>query len=147
MEDELQDGLTRPTDHPRSDPGRSEGARGERPGRKRVEDLEVFKLAHDLALSVHRASSAFADVAPQISNDLRRAAIAVPSSLAEGSGQPTRAEYRHFVDRAQGVTQVVSYHLLLAKDLGLLPESDCLHLREGYHRVAYMLARFSQSLS
>lgn len=144
MDDELRHDTslgTEPTDLGRPQPVRDRSAR------KRVEDLEVFKLAHDLALSVHRASAGFDIEAPQVSADLRRAAVAVSAQLAEGSGQTTRAQYRHFVDRAQGATQVVSYHLLLARDLGYLPESDCSHLREGYHRVAYMLARFSQSLS
>lgn len=129
---------------------RREGLHGherERPARRRVEDLEVFKLAHDLALSVFRASESFEDAAPTLVSDLRRAATAVPASLAEGAGRPTRAEYQSFVATAQGAASAVGYYLLLARDLGHLAEADCQHLREGYGRAGYMLSRFAQSMS
>lgn len=128
---------------------RREGLHGERERapRRRVEDLEVFKLAHDLALSVYRASDAFELGATSLVTDLRRAAAAVPANLAEGAAHATRSEYQSFVGTAQGAAAVVSYYLLLAKDLGHLGEAECQHLREGYGRVGYMLLRFAQSLS
>ncbi len=119
----------------------------ERPPRRRVEDLEVFKLAHDLALSVYRVSESFELSTPSLVNDLRRAAVAVPANLAEGASRATRAEYQSFVSMAQGTAAVVSYYLLLAKDLGHLGDADCQHLREGYGRAGYMLSRFAQSMS
>jgi len=119
----------------------------ERPPRRRVEDLEVFKLAHDLALSVHRVSESFELSAPALVSDLRRAAAAVPANLAEGAGRATRAEYQSFVGMAQGTAAVVSYYLLLAKDLGHVGEDEVQPLREGYGRVGYMLSRFAQSMS
>jgi len=118
------------------------------PRPRRVEDLEVFRLAHDLVLSVFQLTDAFPrDDGAGLAAELRRTAMAVPAHLAEGSGRPTRAEFRSFIGIAQGAAAVASYHLLLAKDLGHVSLKDYERLRDGYRRVNQMLGRLAESLS
>ena len=115
---------------------------------RRVEDLDVFKLAHELTLGVYQVTRRFPkDETFGLVGQLRRAAASVAANLAEGAGRLNRGEYRQFVGVAKGSTAEVGYHLLLAKDLGYFPAAQYEPLREGYVRVGQMLTRLAQALS
>jgi len=115
---------------------------------RRVEDLDVFKLAHELALDIYRVTRRFPqDERFGLVAQLRRAATAVPANLAEGAGRLNRGEYRQFVGVAKGSTAEVSYHLLLAKDLEYFDATQYEPLRAGYVRIGQMLTHLAQALS
>src|SRR3972149_5813441 len=106
----------------------------------RHEDSEVFKLAHELALRIYQLTRGFPrEETFGLSGQLRRAAVSVPANIAEGAGRLNRGEYRQFVGVARGSCAEISYHLLLAQDLGLVPRDHCDELRRAYDRVGRML--------
>jgi four helix bundle protein len=112
-----------------------------------VQDLEVFRLAHQLVLGIYRVTRSFPrEESFGMVSQLRRAAASVPANLIEGGARLHRAEYRRFVGMAKGSAAEVSYHLMLAKDLGYLPDSEYESLREGYTRAGQMLTRLAQAL-
>ncbi len=109
-----------------------------------VQDLEVFQLAHQLALRTYRVTRSFPhEERFGIIAQLRRAAASIPANLIEGGARLHRAEYRRFVGIAKGSAAEVSYHLMVAKDLGYLTPDDYEGLREGYVRVGQMLTRLA----
>ena len=109
--------------------------------------MDVFRLAHDLALRAHELTGRFpAEERTALVAMLRRAAAAVPAQLAAAASRWDRAEYRHGVVEAKAVAAEARYHLLLAKDLGHLSAEDCNDLRDGYDRVAQMLAGLAKAL-
>ena len=114
---------------------------------KSAEELDVFKLAHQLTLKVYNTT---ADFPKQESFGLiaqmRRAATSVGMNLVEGSMRLNRREFRQFVGIARGSAAEVGYQLLLAKDLGYISAKVYDDLRSGYERVGQMLTRLSQSL-
>ncbi len=113
-----------------------------------AEDLDVFKLAHELVLKIHEISRSFPrEEAFGLTSQLRRAAISVPANLVAGSARNNRSEYRQFVGIAKGAAAEASYHLLVAKDLGYAPREKCDELRDAYDRICRMLARLAQALS
>jgi four helix bundle protein len=113
-----------------------------------VEDLEVFRLAHELALSVYRISARFPSSERfGLTAQLRRAAASVGANLAEGGGRLTRGEYRQFVGIAKASSAEDAYHLLLARDLGYVSNDAYQELRDGYDKVGRMLTRLSQALN
>ena len=112
-----------------------------------VEDLDVFKLAHDLTLRVYKATSEFPkEEVFGLVSQMRRAAASVGMNLAEGSMRLSSREYRQFVGIARGSTGEVVYQLLLARDLEYISEDLYSELRPGFERVGQMLTRLSQSL-
>jgi four helix bundle protein len=114
----------------------------------RVEDLDVFKLAHELALKIYSVTKAF----PKgelfsLIEQTRRAAISVGMNLMEGAMRLGSREYRQLVGIARGSAGEVCYQLLLARDLKYISNETYLELRSGYDRVIRMLLRLSQSLN
>jgi four helix bundle protein len=114
---------------------------------KSAEELDVFKLAHQLTLKVYDITAEF----PREENfglkaQMRRAVSSVGMNLVEGSMRLNSREFRHFVGIARGSAAEVSYQLLLAKDLGYISKSVYDELRSGYERVGQMLTRLGQSL-
>jgi len=114
----------------------------------RVEDLDVFKLAHELALKIYSTTEGF----PKgelfsLIEQTRRAATSVGMNLMEGAMRLGSREYRQFVGIARGSAGEVCYQLLLARDLKYISNETYLELRSGYDRVIRMLLRLSQSLN
>lgn len=113
-----------------------------------VEDLDVFKMAHDLVLEVYKQTQAFPDeekfgLTPQ----MRRAAFSIPMNLAEGASRLGRKEYRHFVGIARGSVGEIRYQLILARDLGYIQAETYQRLRAQFDTVARMLTGLAKSLA
>jgi four helix bundle protein len=79
-------------------------------------------------------------------DQLFRAAISVPANLAEGCGRTGDREFRRFVRIALGSASELEYHLLLARDLGLLPELAYEQLAASIVEIERMLTGLSSSL-
>ena len=91
----------------------------ERPPARSFEDLEVWQYAHQLALSVYR----FSDKLPTeekygLISQIRRAAVSVPSNIAEGFKKRGIRDKIRFYNIAQGSLEECRYYLILARDLG-----------------------------
>ncbi len=92
-------------------------------------DLLVWQKAMDVALAVLRLATRlnrpnlFA-----LADQLRRAAVSVPSNLAEGHGRRSRGEYIRYVAIANGSLRELETQLLLLGRLesGLGAETDIL---------------------
>lgn len=114
---------------------------------KSVEELDVFKLAHELTLKVYRITAEFPrEESFGLVSQMRRAASSVGMNLVEGSMRLHRGEFRQFVGIARGSAAEVSYQLLLARDLGYISNKGYDDLRSAYERVGRMLTRLGQSL-
>jgi four helix bundle protein len=115
---------------------------------KSVEDLDVFKLAHQLALKIYLVSKTFPrEEMFSLADQMRRAAASIGMNLMEGAMRLGSKEYRQFVGIARGSAGEICYQLLLAKDLKYLTEDTYWELRSGYDRIIQMLSRLSQTLN
>jgi len=67
------------------------------------EDLHVWQDAMHLVEAVYRFSSNFPDTERfGLTAQIRRAAISIPSNIAEGAGRRSRPEYQRFLSIARG---------------------------------------------
>ena len=111
---------------------------------KRFTDLTVWQKAHGFVLSTYRLSASFPKSEIYgLMSQLRRAAISVPSNIAEGFKRRSGAEKSRFMNIAQGSLEECRYYMILAKDLeyantdSLLCELD---------EVARLLAAYSKAI-
>jgi four helix bundle protein len=104
-------------------------------------DLKVWSKAHAVVLAVYSASEPFPAVERYgITNQMRRAALSIPSNIAEGCGRSTSADFARFLDIAFGSASELEYLLLVARDLGLLASAAHDPILADLKEVKRMLA-------
>ena len=81
-----------------------------------------------------------------LQSQISRAAVSIPSNIAEGCGRHAIGDYVRFLHIAMGSASEVEYQLLLSHDLGFLPKSNYEDLDKNVVEVTRMLASLIQSL-
>lgn len=83
--------------------------------------LIAWQKAHALTVAVHRVLGGRRSAGiPGLTAQILRSAAAVPANIAEGCGRRTNLELARFLDIALGSVIELDYHLLLARDIGVL---------------------------
>ena len=114
---------------------------------QRVEDLDVFRMAHKLTLQIYAITAQFPkDETFGLTSQMRRASVSICSNLAEGAGRESRAEFHRFTSIAKGSVRELSYQLMLVNDLGYMDEKLCEQLMEKMDYIQRMLSRLMTSL-
>lgn len=86
-------------------------------------DLEAWKHAIRLTRLVYRVSNGFpADERFGLTSQVRRAAVSIPSNIAEGWGRGTTTDYARFLRMAHGSLYEVETQCILAHELGMIDE-------------------------
>ena len=81
----------------------------------------VWRRAMDLVVCIYRLTAAFpSDERFGLTSQLRRAAISVPSNIAEGAARGSKKEFAHFVSIALGSLAEVETQIALSVRLMLL---------------------------
>jgi four helix bundle protein len=89
--------------------------------------LKAFELADKLALLVYRETGRFPkEEIYGLTSQMRRAAVSVPSNIAEGCGRTTEKEYFQFLSVAYGSLKELEYQISLAVKLGFLEKASTL---------------------
>ena len=110
-------------------------------------ELTAWQKAYALSIAVYRATRGFpATERYGLSAQLRRAAVSIPSNIAEGYGRKTRGEYLQFLAIARGSVYELQTQLLLSTDLGFLAKPDATALRALAADVERILQALISSL-
>ena len=110
-------------------------------------NLSVWAKSHKMALDVYVVSAHLLTHREfSLRNQMVRAAVSVPANIAEGCGRSGDRELRRFCRIALGSGSELEYHLLLARDLGLLPGSAYQPLATQVVEVKRMLSGLIRSL-
>ena len=105
-------------------------------------DLRVWHEAMALALDVYRVCHRFPrDERFALTAQLKRAAVSIPSNIAEGSRRRRRAPFAFHLEVALGSQAEVEVQLELAKRLGFIAPDDYEALRQRAERLGRMLNR------
>jgi four helix bundle protein len=110
-------------------------------------DLRVWEKAHELTLAAYRSTRSFPrEERFGLASQIRRSCSSIPANLAEGCGRRSDGEMARFIQIAMGSEAELSYHLLLAKDLGFLRTTDHSKLSSELSEIMRMLSSLSQKL-
>lgn len=89
------------------------------------ENLPVWRQSMDLAIEVYKLARLFPEEGREaLTNDLMKAAIRVPSQVAEGYGARHVGEYYRHLSSAHGALMRVETYLALAPDLEYCTEEQ-----------------------
>jgi len=91
-----------------------------------LKELKIWNKAIDLAVDVYKATSTFpSDERFGLISQARRAAVSIPSNIAEGAGRNSVKEFNNFLGIANGSSYELQTQLLIANKLAIL-ESEIL---------------------
>ena len=114
---------------------------------RNYKDLRVWDEAHRLTLSVYKNTQAFPkEERFGLTSQIRRASDSIAANLAEGCGRRSDGEMARFVQIAMGSGAELSYHLLLARDLGFLKSEVHTELNATLEKTLRMLSALSSKV-
>ena len=112
---------------------------------RNYKNLQVWEKARALTLAVYAGTRGFPyEERFGLTSQIRRSCASVPANLAEGCGRRSDKEMARFIQISMGSGAELSYHLLLAKDLGLMKNEDYSRLDLALSEVMRMLSALSQ---
>ena len=115
---------------------------------KDFRQLKVWEKAHRLTLEIYRLTASFPRAETYgLTSQVRRASSSICANLAEGCGRDGDREFARFCGIARGSASELEYHLLLARDLHLLPDSDHDRLAKETTDIKRMLTGLMQKLN
>jgi four helix bundle protein len=83
--------------------------------------LIAWQKAMDFVTEVYRVTRAFPkEEMYGVTSQLRRAAVSIPSNIAEGQGRQTTGEFRQFLGHARGSLLETETQILLSERLDYL---------------------------
>lgn len=114
---------------------------------KSVKDMYVYQKGYQLALRTYKTTQRF----PKgelygLTAQLRRAAVSIPSNIAEGHRRHSRNEYVQFLYIAYGSCGEMETQLDISRDLGFISESEYTELYAVQSDVSKLLCRLIQAL-
>ncbi|MFN0159121.1 MAG: four helix bundle protein [Bacteroidota bacterium] len=111
--------------------------------------LEIYKLAHALAVQIHKMSLTLPkhELYEQ-GSQIRRSSKSVTGQIVEGFAlRKYKAEYLHYLYRSYGSCEETVEHLAYLMETGSLDDrTKGSELSEGYNKLSRMLFRFIQSV-
>ena len=108
-------------------------------------DLEVWQKAVAVVAEIYRLTASFPESEKfGITNQMRRAAVSIPSNIAEGSARHHAKDFIHFLRIADGSAAELETQLIISEKLGFT--TDAKSLIQEITVIRRMLAALIKSL-
>jgi len=116
---------------------------------KFYKDLVVWQKGMDLVIEIYRVTQKF----PKhelfsLTSQLRRAAVSIPSKIAEGQGQLSKGDFRRYLGHARGSLSELETQIIISQNLDYLTEEEAgnlLNLSTEVGRILNGLITFAKT--
>jgi four helix bundle protein len=103
-------------------------------------DLRVWQKSMQLVTDIYRETATFPQLEVyRLTNQVRRAAVSVPSNIAEGCGRSSKKEFSQFPCHARGSLLEVETQVDIARNLGYLSDDSARELLLKTNEIGRML--------
>ncbi len=110
-------------------------------------NLAFWKKAHQVVLRIYAATKRFPKEEQYgLTSQMRRAAISIPSNIAEGCGRNTKPQLNNFLAIAAGSTSELQYQVLVGFELGYLNLEDYTYLDTELIDIRKMIFAYAGKL-
>ncbi len=117
-------------------------------GLKTYRELQVWKVAMDLVEAVYRLTDKLPDHEKYgLTSQLRRAAVSIPSNIAEGYGRTHRGDYLHHLSFARGSLMEIETLLIISARLKYVTRPRAKETWTLAQQVGQMLTKLIASLA
>lgn len=112
----------------------------------RFEKLVAWQVAKEMTKSVYKLVNKFPSHEQfALCNQIRRAAISVPSNIAEQTGRSSNREKIHFLEIAYGSLMEIYCQLQIAMELGYISQSDLQGIRPDIFKTSKLISGLRKS--
>ena len=110
-------------------------------------DLKIWSRSVDLVTRIYKVTEGF----PKselfgLTSQIRRAAVSVPSNIAEGSGRRSTKELIYFLHIAIGSMAELETQFIISQNLGYLKAEDFTEIDKELHELLRMTAALANNL-
>jgi four helix bundle protein len=96
------------------------------------QDLVAWQKGMELVTDVYRATRCFPkEKIYGLTSQLRRAAVSIPSNIAEGQGRKGNGEFKHFLRLSLGSLMELETQIMISANLGFLDSPSATALLRG----------------
>lgn len=114
---------------------------------KNYRDLIAWQKAMELVELVYSETKKFPrEEVYALTSQLRRAAVSVPSNIAEGQGRTSSREFLNFLSMAYGSLREIETQIIIAERLGYMSEGKARSILELSGEVGRLINGLSSSL-
>jgi four helix bundle protein len=112
-----------------------------------LKELKIWNKAMDLSIEVYKATADFpADERFGLVSQSRRAAVSIPSNIAEGAGRNSPKEFTNFLGIANGSSYELQTQLVISNRLNLLNDEKLDSLLKQIDELQKMNYSFQNTL-
>lgn len=108
--------------------------------------IRAWRKAHAFLLNCHRVLRRFPREYGSLRAQLRKAAESIPTNIVEGCGCDSNREFARFLQHSINSADETEYHLLVARDYGVLHQKEWRILTEDVQEVRKMLISFRRKV-
>ena len=109
--------------------------------------LQVWQRSHALVLRTYELTKSFpSDERFGLISQLRRAAVSVPTNIAEGSKRRTNQDYARFLNMSESSLAETDYLFFLSLDLGYVAPDVAEPMISEIDEISRMLYRLRQKV-
>jgi len=109
--------------------------------------MEIYEVSMSFVERIYKLTRSFPEEERYcLVSQMRRAAVSVPSNIAEGNGRGHSKEYLYFLYNARGSLMELRTQIDISRRLGYLKEADYSSLIESYETLRKMLMNLISSI-
>jgi four helix bundle protein len=117
-------------------------------GTQNYKDLLVWQKGIVLAKGIYRLTQNFpAEEKFGLVAQMRRAAVSIPSNLAEGQARHTSGEFVQFISHAEGSAAELDTQLILSVELAFCKKANAIPIYELIEEIRRMLNALRRAIS
>lgn len=114
---------------------------------KTYREMIAWQKSVEMVTNIYTISSKFPkEEIYGLTNQIRRAAVSVPSNIAEGFGRNSKNQFKHFLQISIASLFEMQTQLEIAKNLKLITEEEFENLFNASREIEAMLASFIRKL-
>ena len=110
-------------------------------------ELKVWQKAIELVTETYLKSREFPkEELYGLTNQIRRAAVSIPSNIAEGCGRKTNKDFSNFLGVALGSAFEFETQLIICRNLKFVTEEDFYQLEKEVQHIQNMIVKLQSTL-
>ena len=111
-------------------------------------NLQIWQLAMDLVEEIYKLTASFPiEEKFSLVSQMTRAAVSIPSNIAEGAGRNSDKDFAHFISIAIGSLYELNTQIVLSERLGYINQSQSQELQKKLDNLQRKSVSFKSKLN